>query len=183
MHVQPDEQRGTFAGRGSRGFEPGRADGFLPLDRFRRAQYVCLHGVCFPFNCCFGRESHNRWLGTVHAVQPTFNSESRHRFHFHRQPYCLGSIERMAHLPAYICSHVFRNERPILLVVHNRNGDWKFLCGESHDNGEPPEVVGVEHLLDRDSSLEKLHDLPLGWSAKRQDTQSEWRLSCDEDDA
>ena len=39
-----------------------------------------------------GRESHNLWLGTVHAVQPTFTPESRHRFHFHHQPYCLGSI-------------------------------------------------------------------------------------------
>jgi hypothetical protein len=36
-----------------------------------------------------GRASHHRWLGTAHAVQPTFVSESRHRFHFHRQPYCV----------------------------------------------------------------------------------------------
>ena len=91
-------------------------------------------------------------------------------------------MKRMSHLPAYICSHVFRNEKPILLVVHHSNGDWQFLCGEIHDDGELPKVVGVGHLLDRDSSLEKLRDLPLGWSAERQDARSEWRLCCDKND-
>ena len=65
---------------------------FLRLDRLGVAQYVCLHGVCFPFISCLGRESHHRWLGTVHAAQPTFTPESRHRFHFHHQPYCLGIV-------------------------------------------------------------------------------------------
>jgi len=68
----------------------------LWLDRVGRAEYVFLHGVCFPIACCLGRESHNLWLGTVHAVQPTFTPENRHRFHFHRQPYCLGIITRMS---------------------------------------------------------------------------------------
>lgn len=67
----------------------------MRLDRFGVAQYVCRHGVCFPNVCCLGRESHNLWLGTVCAAQPTFNSESRHLIHFHRQPYCLGGSERM----------------------------------------------------------------------------------------
>jgi hypothetical protein len=67
--------------------------------------------------------------------------------------------------------------------VHNSNGDWQFLCGEVHADGEMPDVVGVGHLLDRDPSLEKLRDLPLGWSAERQDTISDWRLFYDKDDA
>ena len=95
----------------------------------------------------------------------------------------LDIIVTPKHLPAYICSHVFRNEKPILLVAHNRNGDWQFLCGDGHADGDLPKVVGVGHLLDRDPSLEKLHDLPLGWSAERQDVQSEWRLCRDKDDA
>ena len=109
MHVQANAQTGTFAGRRrsclavggglrSSGLGAGRARCFLQLDRFGIAQYVCLHGVCFPFIRCLGRESHNLWLGTVHAVQPTFTPESRHRFHFHRQPYCLGVLCCHAHL-------------------------------------------------------------------------------------
>ena len=68
----------------------GVAAGFFRLDRFRLAQYVWRHGVGFPNVGGLGRAGHNRWLGTVHAVQPTFTPESRHLFHFHHQPYCLG---------------------------------------------------------------------------------------------
>lgn len=80
------------------GFTAGRAGGFFGLDSFGLAQYVCLHGVCFPNVFYLGRESHNLWLGTVHAAQPTFTPESRHLFHFHRQPYCLGNIRAMKRL-------------------------------------------------------------------------------------
>ena len=100
VHVQADEQKRAFEGRWSSGFWAERARAFLRLDRFGGAQYVCLHGVCFPFIRWLGRESHNWWLGTVHAVQPTFTPESRHRFHFHRQPYCLGIIERHENISA-----------------------------------------------------------------------------------
>jgi len=79
----------------------GVAAGFFRLDRFRLAQYVWRHGVGFQNVGGFGRAGHNRWLGTVHAVQPTFNSESRHRFHFHRQPYCLGCLRIMEKLATH----------------------------------------------------------------------------------
>jgi hypothetical protein len=96
----------------------------------------------------------------------------------------LGGFMTPKHLPAFICSHVFRNERPILLVAHNKNGDWQFLCGEAdHSDGDIPHIVGVGHVLDRDPSLEELRNLPLGWSAERQDAKSQWRLYHDKDAA
>ena len=55
--------------------------------------YVFMVSV-FLFIRCLGRESHNLWLGTVYAVQPTFTPESRHLIRFHHQPYCLGQHER-----------------------------------------------------------------------------------------
>jgi hypothetical protein len=30
------------------------------------------------------------------------------------------------HLKSYICSHIFENKRPILLIVHE-DGDWMFV--------------------------------------------------------
>ena len=68
------------------------------------------------------------------------------------------------------------SQRETDTLGYDDSNHWQFLCGEFHDDGELPEVVGVGHLLDRDPSLEKLSDLPLGWSAERQDTQSEWRV-------
>src|SRR5208337_5675417 len=65
---------------------------FLRLDSLGITEYVGLHGVCSSFIRCLGRESHNGWLGNPSAgSQPTL-AESRHLSHFHRQPYCLCTV-------------------------------------------------------------------------------------------
>lgn len=80
-----------------------------------------------------------------------------------------------AELPAYVCSHVFNREKPVLLVAHS-DGDWQLLCGGSHDAAEIPHVVGFNHLLDSDPTLKAVLDLPDNWQAERSSVKSEWRL-------
>jgi hypothetical protein len=75
--------------------------------------------------------------------------------------------------PAFICSHIFDNTRPVLLVM-NTDGDWQFLCGGIHE-GETPRVVGINHLLDRDPSLRSVLDLPNNWEAERESLWSPWQ--------
>ena len=76
------------------------------------------------------------------------------------------------HLAAFVCSHVFDNSDPVLLVAHEE-GDWQFLCGKEHV-GETPRVVGIGHLLERDPSLRVLSDLPDGWEAERVGIDNNW---------
>lgn len=72
------------------------------------------------------------------------------------------------HLKSYICTHVFENVRPILLVSHEEDGSWCFLCGDNHENvATSYRVVGIGHLIDRDSSLNDCSDLSIGWEAER----------------
>jgi hypothetical protein len=75
----------------------------------------------------------------------------------------------------YLCSHVFENTRPVLFVSR-ADGDWQFLCGEEHDN-EVPNVVGFNHLLERDPTLAELLHLPDEWEAERAGASSPWRIS------
>ena len=82
------------------------------------------------------------------------------------------------HLGVFICGHIFRDERPVLLVIHETDGDWQLLCGGDHDVGETPHVVGVGHLLDRDPSLQELADLPLGWEAERESADASWQRTA-----
>lgn len=77
---------------------------------------------------------------------------------------------------SYVCDHVFYNNRPVLLVCHERDGDWQFLCGGTHP-GATPKVVGMEHLLERDPTLKQVLHLPLGWDAERTDASSAWRIA------
>lgn len=74
---------------------------------------------------------------------------------------------------AFVCSHVFSNTRPILLVARE-NGDWMYLCGESHGDGEDFQVIGREHLLLRDPSLNGLLDLADGMEAERASPGQPW---------
>lgn len=60
---------------------------------------------------------------------------------------------------AFVCSHVFENTRPVLLVARE-HGDWMFLCGQGHPTDERYRVVGREHLLEGDPRLSETLDLP-----------------------
>lgn len=74
---------------------------------------------------------------------------------------------------AYVCSHVFSGARPVLLVSH-AGGDWQCLCGGEHDATEVPNVVGLNHLLERDPTLRQVLNLPNDWEAERASVESPW---------
>lgn len=76
-------------------------------------------------------------------------------------------------LRVYVCSHVFAQTRPILLVARE-GADWMFLCGEADHDASDCNVVGVAHLTDRDPSLQALSDLPDGFEAERVAVGSPW---------
>ena len=78
-----------------------------------------------------------------------------------------------AEIPAYVCSHIFRGLRPVLLVSRE-GGDWQFLCAGTHEDDEIPRVAGLNHLFEQDPTLEELRDLPEGWEAERTNEQSHW---------
>jgi hypothetical protein len=108
---------------------------------------VCLHGVYFPFFSCLGRESHNLWLGTVCAVQPTFTPETRHRFCFHLQPSHLGHFELSSkYVPDEILSIL---ESTSQIVVYSdwfrQSGTYVAVCCDAYNLGRSHETV-VHHV-------------------------------------
>ncbi|WP_152565180.1 MULTISPECIES: hypothetical protein [Methylobacter] len=75
-------------------------------------------------------------------------------------------------LGVFVCPHVFKATRPILLVVHE-DGDWQCLCG-GNDHSDDGHLVGIGHLVERDPSLDELVDLPDGWEAERHSPEQPW---------
>lgn len=73
----------------------------------------------------------------------------------------------------FVCSHVFDNSRPVLLVARE-NGDWMHLCGQKHEEDEKYQVVGTEHLLERDPTLHEVVDLPDNSEAERLAVGTPW---------
>ena len=68
--------------------------------------------------------------------------------------------------PAFICSHIFENTKPILLVSHE-DEDWQFLYGSHHYLNEIPKAVCIRHLFERDPALKEIADLSIDWKAER----------------
>ena len=78
-------------------------------------------------------------------------------------------------LGVYVCSHVFENTRQILYVCR-ADGDWQFLCGDD-DHDDDCHLVGVGHLIKRDSTLNELADLKPAWEAERKEVSASWVYS------
>lgn len=77
------------------------------------------------------------------------------------------------HTKSYVCFHVWAGH-PVLLVSRP-GGEWCVLCGGMHaDDASEYRVAGIGHLLERDTSLEALLDLPAEWEAERVDATAPW---------
>jgi hypothetical protein len=68
---------------------------------------------------------------------------------------------------------VIHENRPILRVSHDEDGDWQFLCG-STNRSEDGLTVSLAGILQRDPVLAELADLPEGWQAVRQGAGAPW---------
>jgi hypothetical protein len=64
---------------------------------------------------------------------------------------------------------------PVLYVAHDGGeGGWQFLTGAHFDTADAL-LVTLKSMIEHDSSLAGLADLPIGWQARRDNRESEWQ--------
>lgn len=98
----------------------------------------------------------------------------------------MGAAERERIMPMHdligiVCGHVFRDERPISVVIHHSDDTWQFVCG-GHDHPDDCsdfEAVGIAHLIDRQSNIREAAELSRGWMAER--TPAGWTFLAHDD--
>jgi hypothetical protein len=69
---------------------------------------------------------------------------------------------------------VIHDGLPVLLVSHDKDGAWQFLCGMTNEVDDAA-VVPLGSILQRDHTLVDLADLPEGWQARREKIGSAWK--------
>ena len=69
--------------------------------------------------------------------------------------------------------YVIENNSPIVYVSHDMDGDWQFFGPEENVEMDKSRVVLLGEIIDMDSSLKELLDLPMGTAAYRQSRESE----------
>lgn len=84
------------------------------------------------------------------------------------------SFAEFPDVPVITTRHVLEMLEPIRYVVHYEDDDsWSFLCGTAEEQDDY-RVVHLGHLLDLDPSITLVSDLLPGWSAWREDGESNW---------
>ena len=74
---------------------------------------------------------------------------------------------------AFTTRPVVEDDLPILLVSHDADGDWQFLCGTTNRT-EDAKLVSLGCMFERDHSLAEVADLPEGWTASRREKGAAW---------
>jgi hypothetical protein len=71
--------------------------------------------------------------------------------------------------------------QPVLRVTHNEeDGAWQFLPPGGAGHLKNAALVSLREMIERDSTLAELADLPVGWCAERESPNSPWlRRSTD----
>jgi hypothetical protein len=81
-------------------------------------------------------------------------------------------------LGVFCCGHVFRNERPVKLVIYE-GGDWQFMCGgNDHKEANDGFYIHVGHLISQDPSLNEISDLSADSEAERHEPGALWIRSA-----
>ncbi|WP_296612457.1 hypothetical protein [Sphingomonas sp.] len=77
----------------------------------------------------------------------------------------------------FTCQHVM-DGAPVLLFVHEADGDLQFLCGApDHDFDEQCRFLHAAHVLESQPDLLLLPTVDFGFEAERNDRDSPWVVS------
>lgn len=73
----------------------------------------------------------------------------------------------------FTCNHVLESE-PVLYVTHDTDGDWQFLCGNDNHTEENAKVISLKQIVELDSTLNDLYEIPKGFGAERDSVGANW---------
>jgi hypothetical protein len=80
------------------------------------------------------------------------------------------------HTATFVCKHVWNEGAPILYVSHDPDGDWQFLCGGIHATPADCLIIGLEHVVERDPTLNAVSRMCTSHVAERVEETADWRV-------
>ena len=124
-------------------------------------------GDDFPTLQCVWPDSHHRYpwhpevLPAFIRRQPVLSTDTTWPFHEGKNR------------ATFTTRLVLEQNLPILLVSHDEDGDWQFLCGTTN-RPEDGRIVSLGCIFEQDQTLGEVADLPEGWMASRLEIGAEW---------
>ena len=75
----------------------------------------------------------------------------------------------------FTCLHIIEENKPILYVKRDNEGDWQFLCSGNHTT-EDARIIALQEIIDIDPSVSNVSNLKRGQIAVRESKENEWKL-------
>ena len=93
--------------------------------------------------------------------------------HQHSFDPSMWPFEEPANTAAFTTTRVLYDNFPVLVVSHDEDGEWQFLCGTTTASSDGL-VVCLGCAYERDLTLSQVADLPQGWQAQRRHVGGPW---------
>jgi hypothetical protein len=77
----------------------------------------------------------------------------------------------------FTCSHVWEQRAPVLLFIHDTNGDIQFMCGEGGHDSDDCIYLHAHHILESQPDLYDLPRVDFGFEAGRSGVGEPWVVS------
>lgn len=75
----------------------------------------------------------------------------------------------------FTCCHVTDEQEPILIVTHDSDGDWQFLCGADEHTEQDAKMISLGQAVTLDPTLNGLFEMPIGVGALREAVGEKWK--------
>ncbi len=75
----------------------------------------------------------------------------------------------------FTCCHIIEENKPILYVKHDCEGDWQFLCGTTHTTKDA-RIVSLAEILQIDQDIHLVANLKNGQIAERKSKDNKWKI-------
>jgi hypothetical protein len=98
----------------------------------------------------------------LYACQPVLARQHPWRFHEGKNR------------AVFTTKNVLDGTHPILLVSHDEEGEWQFLCGTTNSVADG-RLVCLGNVIQQHPAVVELADLPIGWQADRDGPGMPWR--------
>jgi hypothetical protein len=82
---------------------------------------------------------------------------------------------------AIVCEHIAIGRQPIKLAERSEpeedaDSGWQFLCGDPNEDWTKAQVWSLQEVIDSDSSLSAVADLPAGTRLARAAADESWEV-------
>ena len=75
----------------------------------------------------------------------------------------------------FTTKRIVKDRKPVLLVTHDaEDGAWQFHSGDIARD-EDAMIIALSEMVEIDSTITQLADLPIGWEASRNSALDPWK--------